>query len=77
MADRDTDTLIDASAVPLDHQRNEATQATLTASGSGSDFIDTCYYVPGGDGSGACVEPAQTFLDDVSALVDATSTWEL
>ena len=52
-------------------------EATLTASGSGSDFIDTCYYVPGGDGSGACVAPAQTFLDDVSALIDATSTWEL
>jgi hypothetical protein len=51
--------------------------AVLTASGSGSDFIDTCYYVPGGDGSGACVEPAQTFLDDVAAVLDATSAWEL
>lgn len=49
----------------------------LTASGSGSDFIDTCYYVPGGDGSGACVAPAQTFLDDVAAVIDATSSWEL
>jgi hypothetical protein len=52
-------------------------ETVLTASGSGSDFIDVCYYVPGGDGSGACVAPAQTFLDDVAALIDATSTWEL
>lgn len=50
--------------------------ATLAASGSGSDFVDTCYYVPGGDGSGACVAPAQTFLDDVDALVVELATWE-
>lgn len=50
--------------------------AVQTASDSGSDFIDTCYYVPGGDGSGACVAPAQTFLDDVDAVVAKLATWE-
>ena len=48
----------------------------LTASGSGSDFIDTCYYVPGGDGSGTCVETARTFLDDVEAVATELATWE-
>jgi hypothetical protein len=51
--------------------------AILTASASGSDFIDICYYVPGGDGSGACVAPAQTFLDDVDAVVAELATWDV
>jgi hypothetical protein len=51
--------------------------AILTASGSGSDFIDTCYYVPGGDGSGACVGTAQAFLDDVDGVMAELATWEL
>lgn len=50
--------------------------AVQTASDSGSEFIDTCYYVPGGDGSGACVGTAQAFLDDVDAVVAELATWE-
>jgi hypothetical protein len=47
--------------------------AIQTASDSGSDFIDTCYYVPGQDG---CVAKAQAFLDDAAAAVEVTATWE-
>jgi hypothetical protein len=47
--------------------------AIQTASDSGSDFIDTCYYVPGQDG---CAAKAQTFLDDAAAAVEVTATWE-
>jgi hypothetical protein len=49
---------------------------TQTASDAGSDFIDTCYYVPGGDGSGTCVGTAQAFFDEVDALAAELQTWE-
>lgn len=45
-------------------------------SASGSEFIDTCYYVPGGDGSGECVATAQTFLDDVDGFLQIMASWE-
>jgi hypothetical protein len=44
-----------------------------TASDSGSDFIDTCYYVPGQDG---CVGTAQTFLDGADAAIAEMATWQ-
>jgi ABC-type glycerol-3-phosphate transport system substrate-binding protein len=48
-------------------------EAIQTASDSGSEFFDTCYYVPGQEG---CVEKAQTFLDDTAAAVEIMATWE-
>jgi hypothetical protein len=47
--------------------------AIQTASDSGSDFIDTCYYVPGQEG---CGDTAQAFLDDADAAITAMATWQ-
>lgn len=47
--------------------------AIQAASDNGSDVIDHCYYVPGGEG---CEAEVQGFLDLTKAAIDAMQTWE-
>ncbi len=47
--------------------------AIQAASDNGSDVVDHCYYVPGGDG---CADEIQTFLDLTSAAISEMQTWE-
>ena len=43
------------------------------ASDSGSDVVDHCYYVPGGEG---CADEVQGFFDLTAASIDAMQAWE-
>jgi hypothetical protein len=47
--------------------------AIQAASDTGSDVIDHCYYVPGGDG---CEAEVQGFLDSTEAAIGAMESWE-
>jgi hypothetical protein len=42
-------------------------------SDQGSDVVDACYYVPGGDG---CADKVQGFLDVVADSIGVMATWE-
>jgi hypothetical protein len=47
--------------------------AIQAASDNGSDVVDHCYYVPGGDG---CEAEVQGFFDLTQKALDAMQTWE-
>ena len=50
------------------------TKASIqSASDEGSDVVDACYYVPGGDG---CADKVQGFLDRVAESITVMAAWE-
>lgn len=44
-----------------------------STSDEGSDVVDACYYVPGGDG---CAAKVEAFLGSVSDSIDVMAAWE-
>jgi len=52
----------------------EPTKGSIqTASDEGSDVVDSCYYVPGGEG---CADKVQGFLDLVGSAIDEMQAWK-
>ncbi|MEO8263377.1 MAG: hypothetical protein ABI566_12490 [Pseudolysinimonas sp.] len=50
------------------------TKASIqSTSDEGSDVVDACYYVPGGDG---CADKVQGFLDRVRESITVMAAWE-
>ena len=53
---------------------NASRTAIQSASDIGSDTVDQCYYIPGGEG---CAETIQGFFDELDAAVVELQTWEV